>query len=63
MRPPLPPRKPLKSLSRDRRGATAVEYGLLVALICLAIMTAVRGFASTAIGIWNHVDQVVDRSR
>jgi pilus assembly protein Flp/PilA len=29
---------------RDEQGSTAIEYGLIVSLIFLAIMAAVRGF-------------------
>jgi pilus assembly protein Flp/PilA len=43
----------------DRRGVTALEYGLLASLIALAIITAVNGYATnlaatfTAVG--NHI--------
>jgi pilus assembly protein Flp/PilA len=30
----------------DERGATSIEYGLICSLIFLAIVSAVRGFAS-----------------
>jgi len=35
----------LKRFIRDERGATAVEYGLLTALISLAIMGSVNAMA------------------
>jgi pilus assembly protein Flp/PilA len=34
-------RSALKAFWRDERGATAVEVGILVALICIAIISAV----------------------
>ena len=45
----------LRNLERDESGATAVEYGLIVALIFLAIIGSVNGFAGTAISMWNNV--------
>ena len=45
-----------KSLLRDTRGATAIEYGLIVALICLAIMGALEGVANENTGLWARVE-------
>ncbi len=45
----------LNSVLRDQRGATAIEYGLIAALICIGIITAVSGFAETLIAIWDFV--------
>jgi pilus assembly protein Flp/PilA len=43
----------------DRRGATAIEYGLIVSLIFLVILTAVTSFgnntSSMIIGIGNAI--------
>lgn len=33
-------------LLADREGATAIEYGLIVALIAIAIMTALQGLGN-----------------
>lgn len=49
----------LNTLGRNEQGATAVEYGLIVALIFLAILTAVQSTASTAIEMWNFVSSSV----
>jgi pilus assembly protein Flp/PilA len=32
----------------DQRGATAIEYGLIISLIFLVILTAVQNFGSNA---------------
>ncbi|MEP7223319.1 MAG: Flp family type IVb pilin [Novosphingobium sp.] len=37
----------LKKLMNDEAGATAIEYGLIAALIAVAIMTTVGGLGST----------------
>ena len=42
-------------LIRDRKAATAVEYGLIVALIVLAMMAGLSQFAGTTIKMWNDV--------
>ena len=38
-----------------QRGATAVEYGLILALVVLAIMGAVSTVANKTINMWNNV--------
>lgn len=47
----------------DDRGATAVEYGLILALIFLAMVGAIRGVASSTIGMWNDVSDKVQTAR
>lgn len=44
-----------RAVSRDKRGATAVEYGLIVALIFIAITVAVYNAAGATVGMWNNV--------
>jgi pilus assembly protein Flp/PilA len=48
-----------RKLFRSVAGATAVEYGLILALICIAFMAALGGLADTTIGMWNDVAQNV----
>jgi len=38
--------KKLNSLARNEDGATAIEYGLIAALIAVAVMTTVAGLGS-----------------
>ena len=45
----------LRALARDKRGATAVEYGLILALIFIAIVVAVSNAANSTIYMWNNV--------
>ena len=51
-------RNPL-SIRKDERGATAVEYGLILALIFLAIVVGVSNLASTTVGMWNNSTNAV----
>ena len=45
----------LGKLVRDRRGGTAIEYGLILALVVLAMMAALINFAGASIDIWSNV--------
>lgn len=51
----------LKELFQDRRGATAVEYGLILALVFLAMVTAIRGVATQTSSMWNNVSDAVTK--
>ena len=42
-------------IARSDRGAAAVEYGLIVALIVLAMVSALTEFAGTSTNMWNDV--------
>ena len=45
----------LNKLANDTRGATAVEYGFILALIVLAMMAALSGLASETSSLWEDV--------
>ncbi len=42
-------------LCRNRKGATAVEYGFILALIVVAIIAAIVQLASTTTSMWTNV--------
>jgi pilus assembly protein Flp/PilA len=42
----------LRRMLRDRSGATAIEYGLILAMLVIAIVSAVRGVADENTGMW-----------
>jgi pilus assembly protein Flp/PilA len=46
-------------LRRDRRGATVVEYALILALIALAMLVAFTPVARQVVGMWNNTDEEV----
>lgn len=48
-------RKFLNQLECDASGATAVEYGLILALIFLAMIGALQGFGDVTITMWNDI--------
>ncbi|MEO7865672.1 MAG: Flp family type IVb pilin [Sphingomicrobium sp.] len=45
----------LRTLKRDERGATAIEYGLIAALIVVAIVGALAGLGGGVGGLWTKV--------
>ena len=47
------------ALSRCERGATAVEYGLIIAMVVLAMITALTSVANKTTGMWNNVSNEV----
>ena len=46
----------IKDLVDDTSGATAVEYGLIVALIVIAMIVSLQGVADTVITMWNMIE-------
>lgn len=52
----------LRKLGRRTDGATAVEYGLVLALIFLAMVGAVQTFGITAISFWTMVSENITGS-
>ncbi|MDR3514089.1 MAG: Flp family type IVb pilin [Caulobacteraceae bacterium] len=47
------------ALARDRRGATAIEYGLIASLIFLVIVGSMSAFGATATGVINSAANAV----
>lgn len=52
----------LKSLFRDTRAATAVEYGLIIAMIVLAMVASLQDVANQIISMWEGVENDVTTS-
>ena len=49
----------LKRLTTERRAATAVEYGLILALVVLALFGALQATARSTVSMWNRVNSNV----
>ncbi|HEV2082291.1 MAG TPA: Flp family type IVb pilin [Brevundimonas sp.] len=43
----------LRRLLKNRSGATSLEYGLIISLMFLVILTALVAFGDTSTGIFN----------
>jgi pilus assembly protein Flp/PilA len=48
-------RKILRMIVPNENGATAIEYGLIAALLAIGIITAVTGVKTKLIGTFNKV--------
>ena len=48
-------------LLRDNCGATAIEYGLIAALIVIGAFSAIKNFSDTSIKMWNNVATIVSK--
>jgi pilus assembly protein Flp/PilA len=44
-----------KSLASDERGATAIEYGLLAAMIAIAMLAAISRLGFTLAGLFQRI--------
>jgi pilus assembly protein Flp/PilA len=53
----------IRSLFRDQKAATAIEYGLILALVVLGMMTALIGLADVTTGMWNNVSTKVQAAQ
>jgi pilus assembly protein Flp/PilA len=45
----------LQALVADKRGATAIEYGLILAMVFLAMVGAVQAFGNEVTNMFNDV--------
>jgi pilus assembly protein Flp/PilA len=53
----------LARLLRDDRGATAVEYGLILALVALTAVGAFQSLANANTAQWKYVKEKVESVR
>ena len=49
-----------KAFIRDESGATAIEYGLIAALVSVSAMFAIQGFGSSLVNMFTTVSSSVD---
>lgn len=52
-------RQCLRTLARCDKGATAIEYGLIAALIVIAAMGGIAALGGGAGGLWTKIDTKV----
>jgi pilus assembly protein Flp/PilA len=53
----------LARLARSRRGATAIEYGLIAAFIAVALAAALPSIRNNVAGLYSDVDKSVSVAR
>lgn len=49
----------IRQLFADRRGATAIEYGLIAALVSLAAVTAMQGIGDQLSDTFNNTSSIM----
>jgi pilus assembly protein Flp/PilA len=49
-------------LMHDRSAATAIEYGLIAALVCVGAMAALLGFGSSASAMYAFISDQANNS-
>jgi pilus assembly protein Flp/PilA len=52
----------LRRICRDDAGATAIEYGLIAAMIVIAMISALIGFAGESIAMYEGVSEKVSEA-
>ena len=55
-------RRTFRSLGVDSRGATAIEYGLIAALIAVASISGFRALGGGAGGMWSNIAGEIQNS-
>ena len=48
-----------RNLRSDKRGATAIEYGLIAALICIACIGGIQALGGGSNGMWGKLDNQI----
>ena len=51
----------LRKLRADDRGATAIEYGLIAALIVIAMMTGLQSMGGGVGGMWGKLGNAANQ--
>ncbi|GEQ97026.1 hypothetical protein JCM17844_06630 [Iodidimonas gelatinilytica] len=50
----------LRNLNKDKKGATAIEYGLIAALVAVAAIGAMTALGGSLQGIFNEASTQLD---
>ena len=50
----------LIAFANDESGATAIEYGLIAALVSVAAITALQSLGTSLSGMFGHVSSTLD---
>jgi pilus assembly protein Flp/PilA len=51
--------KLIRVLARDKKAATAIEYGLIAALVCLGMLVGLQALGTQTSGLWNNISTKV----
>nr|WP_279639109.1 Flp family type IVb pilin [Sphingomicrobium sediminis] len=50
----------LRTLFKDKRGATAVEYGLIVSLIVIVLIASMKQLGGGSGGMWGNLGDIAN---
>ena len=53
----------IRKLARERKGGTAIEYGLIAALVVITMIAAFTEVANTTVGMWSNVNTKMQNAR
>ncbi|WP_265561907.1 Flp family type IVb pilin [Sphingomicrobium arenosum] len=53
--------KKLRTLGKEDRGATAIEYGLIAALIVVAVMGGLKALGGGSGGMWGELGDIANK--
>ncbi|QNQ11419.1 Flp family type IVb pilin [Sphingomonas alpina] len=53
----------IKRLAGNRKGGTAIEYGLIAALVVITMIAAFVEVANTTTGMWGNVNNKMENAR
>ena len=56
----MPIRSSITRLLRDKSGATAIEYGLIIAVLSMAIISAASGLLGASGSLWTFIQDNLD---
>ena len=52
----------IRKLMQDRKGGTAIEYGLIAALVVITMIVALVSVANTTTSMWGNVHTKVEQA-
>jgi pilus assembly protein Flp/PilA len=52
----------IRKLAKDRKGSTAIEYGLIAALVVITMIASFVGVANTTIGMWTNIQTKMEHA-
>lgn len=55
--------KLLQSLLKDRKGGTAIEYGMIATVIVVSLIASITALGNVTTGMWSNVNTKIDDAR
>jgi len=53
----------IRKLAVDRKGGTAIEYGLIASIIVVTLIASIIQLANTTTSIWGNINTKMDDAR